>query len=195
MDLLKRSLLCFRTSTAVTQYYHLKCIPSSFLTARNESGRLWMARLAYYLLIGQLTLRGLLFSSDSDLLYNPLGACLVIRYPFLNNHLLINSFCLLACWGIFIDYAFNSSMDGVLVGHTYQLMVGNGRHFRALNGRRLGWPTMLKEQGDHWQFWRLPIAYIALGRRIWTLSSPGRKSTVSNGSKVLPRQTRRRQLL
>ena len=141
-----------------------------------------MARLAYYLLIGQLTLRGLLFSSDSDLLYNPLGACLVIRYPFLNNHLLINSFCLLACWGLFIDYAFNSSMDGVLVGHTYQLMVGNGRHFRALNGRRLGWPTMLKEQGDHWQFWRLPIAYIALGRRIWTLSSPGRKSTVSNGS-------------
>ena len=194
MELLKRSLLCFRTSTAVTSLYHAKCAPSSSSSSTDrESARLWAVRLVYYLLIGQLTLRGLLFSldtSDNPLLYNPLVAFLVSRYPFLNN-LLINSFCLLSCWGLFLDYAFNNSMDGALIGHTYQLMVGNGRHFRALNGRRLGWPTVLLENdGENYswrQLWRLPAAYIALGRRIWALSSSDRKTIFNDHSAALLR--------
>lgn len=121
----------------------------------------------YYLLIGQSTLRGFLFVVDSKLLYDPLVAFTVAQYPVLSGPLLI-SLNLVSSWGIYFDYAFNYNLDSVLID-TYQLLVENGQHFRALNGRQLGWPT-LNNNGKLWQLWRLPMAYIALGKSIWKLS-------------------------
>ena len=167
MNLLKHPLVCISTSTAVTTLYHLKCTSPSTSTATREGVQLWKARLVYYLLIGQSTLRGFLFVADSELLYDPLVAFTVSRYPVLSGPLLI-SLNLVSSWGICFDYAFNYNLDSVLID-TYQLLVENGQHFRALNGRQLGWPR-LNNNGKLWQLWRLPIAYIALGKNIWKLS-------------------------
>lgn len=57
------------------------------------------------------------------------------------------------------------------------LVVENGKNFRKLNGRLVNWPG--RRSSDHWQLWRLPIAYIALGKRIWTLSA---NQTALNGA-------------
>ena len=165
MNLLKHPLVCISTSTFVTQLHHLKCTPSSSSTTQ-KNAQLWIARLAYYFLILQKTLQAFLFTIDRELIYNPIGAFAVAQYSFLSSPL-INSLCLVSCWGIFLDYALNYKLDSFLISNIYQLMVENGRHFRALNGRRLDWPRL---DNIHWQLWRLPIAYIDLGRRIWKLS-------------------------
>ncbi|KAH9387699.1 hypothetical protein TYRP_021029 [Tyrophagus putrescentiae] len=180
MNLLKHPLVCINTSTAVTRLYHLKCAPSPSPSTTRESGQLWRAKLVYYLLVGQVTLRGLLFTIDSELLYNPLAVFIISQYPFVNSPL-INSLCLVSCWGVFIDYAFSYNMDSVIISNTYQLLVENGRYFRALNGRTLGWPKLADKA--YWQLWRLPVAYLALGKRIWTLS--GGKTELNDHSTTL----------
>ncbi len=171
MNLLKHPLVCISTSTAVTTLYHLKCTSPSTSTRATREGvqQLWRARLVYYLLIGQSTLRGFLFVADSELLYDPLVAFTVFKYPVLSGPLLI-SLNLVSSWGICFDYAFNYNLDSVLA-ETYQLLVENGQHFRALNnGRQLEWPKLNNNNGKLWQLWRLPMAYIALGKSIWKLS-------------------------
>lgn len=55
----------------------------------------------------------------------------------------------------YLDFAFTYLQKDVFLENFYQILVANGRNFRALNGLRLGWPpnqTLLRH---------LPTEYLA----------------------------------
>ncbi len=202
-------LLCVNTSTAISNLYNLFCnhILNNNLAAefqpitniKDRRAQLWATKLAYYCLYGQLVLRGFHFAASADLegesaleaslSVNPLIVMVVKQFSFLNAPLLL-SISFASLWVVYLDYVFTYNMDADLLDTLYQMIVDNGHHFRALNGRQLGgWPSRPTAVSPIWSWLRLPVAYAALGKRIWkqteTACSPFSADNEKNGTSVL----------
>ncbi|KAH9396040.1 hypothetical protein TYRP_020120, partial [Tyrophagus putrescentiae] len=79
---------------------------------------------------------------EASLSVNPLIVMVVKQFSFLNAPLLL-SISFASLWVVYLDYVFTYNMDADLLDTLYQMIVGNGHHFRALNGRQLGgWPML-----------------------------------------------------
>ena len=131
-------LLCIRTSTVISNLYHLfgsslsKFSSSIRSTAKT---RLWKAKLLYYFLCMQLTLRAIHFTltldmnNESDLIanlhINPLGVIVVGQFCFINTLIAVSTILVLF-WILFLDYLFTYKMNELFLDSAYQMFVSNG---------------------------------------------------------------------
>lgn len=95
--------------------------------------------------------------------FNPLMAVLAVQFRFMNFSICV-SVAIVSVWLTYLDFAFTYHQKGVFLENSYQVLVANGRNFRALNGLLLGWPP------DQTLLRHLPTEYLALGKRIWQAS-------------------------